>query len=924
MMQGTSSADWPRPRSFRRVQWLASLLLVSSALWVLAAPPVSATDTAPSPDLWPEEQRAFFQDGPALLLGEAQQEQLLAAGEEERADQIERFWQGGPEGLEAAVERRRGLIQSLGLSPIDTRAQVLFLQGLPDFREVVDCGQAFRPLEIWGYDDALAPGVAAAAASGRRTPEAKGERSPGRNYLILYRPNPGSMFDLWRPTDSKRVLYTQELEYFLEQWEELRGYIRGRRFDRQACEEAELVDAVTGIDGLFGFTEDRPRDADMVRFLQAPDNLGAWIADVLAEDAPKVAEALEIESLKIQFPQLMGQRIETRFTVRLPDASVLALPESSSATSSDSDSDPSFASTEGAAGAESDDSAEEPAEVLRWDEELPNKDDPQTDVLMEVLLEQRGTIFDAQRIRFRRPPTDEALPMALVAEEGLRPGQVFVARILVRDQVSGAEGRVVRGFQVPQVPQPVVEPPVPEQVLVALGESLAESSMAGEDSLVLIPPEADVILGLWKAEALVTGERIRRVAFFVDGKQQLKRSRPPFSVEVRLSQFPTEQVVRAEGYDSTGELVAADEVILNQPRGALQVRILEPSRGAPRRTEITASAEVVVPEGRRVESVEFLINDESKQLVESPPWSADLDVPTLGDLVYLTVVATLDDGSRAEDVRFLASPEYLEEVDVNLVELYTTVADRDGRLVKGLQEQEFEVLEAGRRQEISKFELVEDLPLTLGLTIDVSGSMASSLYEAQLAASGFIENIITRKDRAFTIAFSNRPVMLMPPTDDVGALKSSLDGLLADGWTSLHDAVVQSLYYFRGVRGRRALVVLSDGDDTASSVEFREALEYSRRSGVSIYTIGLGVSGLDLSIRNKLSKLSKETGGRSFFIQEAAELQQVYDEIEEELRSQYLLAYTSNNDLEPGTYVEVEVKVDRRGVDARTVRGVYQ
>ena len=162
----------------------------------------------------------------------------------------------------------------------------------------------------------------------------------------------------------------------------------------------------------------------------------------------------------------------------------------------------------------------------------------------------------------------------------------------------------------------------------------------------------------------------------------------------------------------------------------------------------------------------------------------------------------------------------------------------------------------------------------------------------------------------------------MPPTDDVEGVITSLHGLQAVGYTSLHDAIVTSLYYFRGVRGQRALVLLSDGDDTSSHTAFRDALEYAKRSGVAIYTIGLGVSPLSADIRRKLSMLSNETGGRSFFVEKAGQLVGVYDQIEKELRSRYYLAYTPSGPA-GDDYRPVEVKV-KNGMKARTIRGYYR
>jgi Ca-activated chloride channel family protein len=257
------------------------------------------------------------------------------------------------------------------------------------------------------------------------------------------------------------------------------------------------------------------------------------------------------------------------------------------------------------------------------------------------------------------------------------------------------------------------------------------------------------------------------------------------------------------------------------------------------------------------------------------------------------------------------------------VELFTTVTDRSGRPVKGLAQEDFLVREDGRPQTITKFELVEDLPLTLGIVIDTSTSMTESLSEAKEAAMGFLEKIITLRDKVFAVSFSDQPRLLIAPTDDVSAVQDSLEDLQSLGWTTLHDAIVTSLYYFRAVRGRRALILLSDGDDTTSAMPFRDALEYARRSGVTVYSIGLDVGALERGVRAKLTNLAEETGGRVFFISRAEELSDVYREIEEELRSQYLLAYASDNPESDGQFREIEVEVERGKLKARTIRGYY-
>ena len=808
--------------------------------------------------LWPEAQRAFLQDGPGYLLSDAERERFAQASEEVRRRSMEDFFSRSPE-LREGVRRRAQLIREMGFSPIDIRARLLFLHGKPDHRRIIDCGMVFRPMELWTFG-AL----------------------KGGDHLVIHQPEEGQMYRLWKPTDGKRLLYSTEMEYFLDQWEELRRFITGRRFDYQICKEAKEVDKITGVSGLTGYMKNRPTNSDIERFLEPPADLEGWARKAASTPLKEPPPELGFDQVEVTFPSRSNQRMVARTVVRLP--------------------------------------------VDSGFEVATETEEPELDISVEGTIEREGAIFDSFRMRFNPKAPPEPAPLVLVLDRALRPGQSFLARLKVKDEVGGATTWIRQGFLVPTEPDDseLAAYESSEELVVAIGEQIAQERIGGKDGLILVPPDSDVIVGLWRAEVLVTGDRISKVVISVDGKPQLTRTRPPFTAEVRLEAFPTEQVVRAEGFDANGDLVLADEVTLNQPRGALRVRITEPRAGTLSQGRIQAKAEVVVPEERRVEKVEFLLGETLVTSLEKPPWEATVDVPAGGGLAYLTVTAELDDGSRSEDVRFLNDPQFLEEVDVNLVELFTTVTDNSGGLVSGLTAEDFRIFEDGRPQKLEKFELVNNLPLTVGLALDTSGSMSNALYEAQLAAAGFLDEIVTRRDRCFALGFADRPFLLMPPTNDVDAVARSLEGLQADGFTALHDALVHALYYFRGVRGRKALVLLSDGDDTASNLVFAQALEYARYSGVVIYTIGLEVGNFDLGIRDKLKELAKETGGRSFFIKKAADLAGVYQAIENELRSQYLLAYASDRQSQETAYRTVEVKMKKRGMKARTARGYYE
>jgi Ca-activated chloride channel family protein len=169
------------------------------------------------------------------------------------------------------------------------------------------------------------------------------------------------------------------------------------------------------------------------------------------------------------------------------------------------------------------------------------------------------------------------------------------------------------------------------------------------------------------------------------------------------------------------------------------------------------------------------------------------------------------------------------------------------------------------------------------------------------------------------ITFNDRPYLAVKFTKDVNALASGLAGVKAERGTALYDTIVFTLFYFNGVKGQRAILLLSDGKDEGSRFGWEEALDYARRAGVAIYPIGLGPQ----VEKPKLKKLAEETGGRAFFLEDVSGLAPVYAAIEEELRSKYLIAYQSTNTSGSDGFRAVELKVAKPGVEAKTMRGYY-
>jgi Ca-activated chloride channel family protein len=298
---------------------------------------------------------------------------------------------------------------------------------------------------------------------------------------------------------------------------------------------------------------------------------------------------------------------------------------------------------------------------------------------------------------------------------------------------------------------------------------------------------------------------------------------------------------------------------------------------------------------------------------------------------YVRVVAMLDDGTVAEDVAFMNGPRAGERIDVNLVELFVVVTNDQGRPVRGLTQDDFRVREQGRDQEIAGFSDAGDLPLTLGMAIDSSASMFVKLPTVQRAAIRFLRSTFTEQDRAFVVDFDDQPRLVRATTHQLESVERSIESLEPSGRTALWESIVYSLVQLQGVRGRKALIVFSDGADEDDNFPFTSCLSFAKKMGVPIYLILMKrkpreSAGLSLFIRSfetKVDRLVASTGGRVFYAKEYENLDEVYDEIETELRSQYLLTYYPKSNGGNASWRHVDVQVVRQGLRPRTLSGYW-
>ncbi|HSR52621.1 MAG TPA: VWA domain-containing protein [Acidobacteriota bacterium] len=265
-----------------------------------------------------------------------------------------------------------------------------------------------------------------------------------------------------------------------------------------------------------------------------------------------------------------------------------------------------------------------------------------------------------------------------------------------------------------------------------------------------------------------------------------------------------------------------------------------------------------------------------------------------------------------------AGDDQVIRVEVERVNVIVTVTDKNGRFVTDLPQERFEIYENGERQEITNFDNPTDLPLQMALILDTSQSVRTQLDFEKQAARQFVLSLMQRKDRALLVEFDRGVNLVQDFTDRPSMLARAIDNLRAGGGTALFDAIYRvSLDKMSLGRGqdRKVILLITDGMDRDSRRSRDEALEMALRNEVSIYSVGTNRFGADQRKKgwNTLEKLSEKTGGLALFPYSVGKLEESFDKINKELRSQYLLVYNPTNDAKDGKYRKIRVKLKKKG-----------
>lgn len=298
-----------------------------------------------------------------------------------------------------------------------------------------------------------------------------------------------------------------------------------------------------------------------------------------------------------------------------------------------------------------------------------------------------------------------------------------------------------------------------------------------------------------------------------------------------------------------------------------------------------------------------------------------------------------------------APPEELPapiKVDVDVVNILAAVRDKRGGLIGNLEKNDFTVLEDGKQQTIKYFTRETDIPLTIGLLIDVSGSQRNLIGIERNAATQFFSKVLRKKDEAFLISFGEESELLQDYTSSARLLEEGLNHLQVSSGvggfgpgpvptagqprgTVLYDAVyLAANEKLRSEVGRKALILITDGVDQGSRLTRDQAVEAAQKADAVIYSIdyydpsaygpfGFGGGGGESELR----RMSDETGGHVFKVDRKHSLDEVFQELQDEMRSQYSIGYTPINSAKDGSYRRVDVRTANKDLKVQARKGYY-
>jgi Ca-activated chloride channel family protein len=309
-------------------------------------------------------------------------------------------------------------------------------------------------------------------------------------------------------------------------------------------------------------------------------------------------------------------------------------------------------------------------------------------------------------------------------------------------------------------------------------------------------------------------------------------------------------------------------------------------------------------------------------------------MPTLLMLLVLATCAAVSQTAPAAPSPGQSDAGTTLKVDVKLVNVFVTVVDQNGAPVGGLSKDNFQVMEDGVTQNVAVFDRESELPLNIILAVDTSLSTRKDLPLELESARHFVHSILRPVDRLALYQFDEIVHEVVPFTSDPARVDRGIEGVRVGSATALYDALYLGASALEERKGRKVMVVITDGGDTASKVNYAEALRSMLSAEAIVYSIIVvpiaSSAGRNTGGEHALIQISHDTGGKFFYAEDGRQLDQVFRKIDQELRTQYLLAYYPNRRLADSDFRRIDVKVvapnnspDASAVRARHRTGYY-
>ena len=429
---------------------------------------------------------------------------------------------------------------------------------------------------------------------------------------------------------------------------------------------------------------------------------------------------------------------------------------------------------------------------------------------------------------------------------------------------------------------------------VALATAVALfASSAAAQSVTITEKPTGLVSGTLRVPVVATGP-VESLALYINGVKHSEASGHSMDARVHVGQYIRRLRMRAVGLDANGNVLAEDEMVVNDPRPPFRARLQGPAEW-PEAGTVELRANIQRPAEIALSGVDFYVGEERVGTDTAAPFVVTVDAARHPASVYARIVARSAGGDEANDVWFFGDRAHAS-TDVTVQQIPMSVAGGS----KPLEASALTLLDNGVVRPIERLVPAANEPLHVIMLIDYSESMLEELPVVKEAAKQFARALLRPQDRLAVAGFNQRTFWLTNYTNDWTTVAQAVDRVKPIGETHLYDSVIEMLYQIQKTPGRHALIVLTDGVDQGSRFKLEHLVHYARYAGVPVYPVvknrslsrwmKLGVGRLQA---RRLQNIAEDTGATYFIIQNERELPKVYGTIAEELRRQYQIVFES-------------------------------